>query len=1160
MKKNLIAALIYFLISGGVMFSWFHYGLMYGGGDVGLPAYNPQRFLGIISKPWWSETAPGFPRPHSIGSIPVQVFFSFLQHLGFQAFMIQALTFGLLMFLMGFGMYLLADQFFKEQKAAAFLAGFFYMVNPYMMVAVWHRFIYTGFFFSASLPILLLLFRIWIKEKKFSILALFLLINLLFSYMFTTIAYIITLWVLLGLYTLFEIFIPWVGRKKGFSILLSSGFALIFWVLINTWWLLSVFFVLPSLVAAQHSVNDTLSTLITIGKQSIIPYSLPGLNFFYLFQTQELEGIFKHPLFLLIPWLGVFFIMVGIYKTAKSRNLIFFSLLFIVAVFLAKGSAAPFGYFYPFFFEKFFFLGILRDPFEKLGLLIPLAGSILFALGFSSMAKFFWKRKLAAGKGFMILCIALYFGIYHWPFWSGTLFGTLEKRNFVKIPPYYEQANSWISSQNKNGNILHLPLPTQESTIYRWRYGYSGLDSNIDFFTSNPSIFTRFDLAYLDNALSGFDLITEFNQPKYNDQLRELLRAFNIRFIVLHRDINWQVSKVSSPERMEKILDSLPFIKKQKDFGELTVYQIDENSYLDKIYLSSGFNYISGQSSLPLLWFLRNSSEPLLSSNNDKAFLGLPNMSAITVFPQESIKISTTNTISKDSALQELPAIRILPNSPLYSLILLKESIEESSFQTPDENKELNYAGKRLVEISKVLDKNPNYPISSIIQNYITYLNKAVSKVLSNGFTTREPSTILRNIFARHQAVLEDINQRASIQDRTSTNQALVLLREKMVEMKMKPAYALLPDKDSNKYNRQVYRYSVPSDGEYEILMADANVAKLYQNNLSQLDLQIDNVFQTKNAQFKDDLISFGTVYLTKGQHEISFGIQSSLNLIQNKPEEIDLFSGQHEPRSYDVKVSPFFPNSSYQLTFDYWTKAGIDPVIRTIEDSDSENYLATDALNKQRDYQFMAQVEYNYYNKYWKPYTIYITPRKNSSSLSFQFVSLPWDDCALILAEKILCNKPEIVRNFQQPSTVAVRNINVYRLLDNLLILRRQFTDKPSPPAVSLAYSQTKPLVYEGTITVDKPEYLFFAETFHNDWDLTLIDGNKEFKQTKHFFGNMYGNAWFVDKKGTYKFRISFSPEKYLYLGIYISVSSFAVFLLIWILSKQLKRNDKIS
>jgi len=1159
MKRIVLAFMFYLVITVGVMYSWFHYGLMYGGGDVGLPTYNSQRMLQIVSKPWWTETAPGFPRVQNLAALPVYVFFAFLQQIGLPPFMIQAVVFGILLFLMGFGMYLLTYQFTKGQKVAL-LAGLFYMINPYMMALVWHRFVYTAFFLAASLPLLLLLWRKWINEKKYSSLFLFIVINLIFSYAFSTVAFVITLWTLLGIYTLFEIFVPWTGKEKAIKILAAFSLGLFLWILTNTWWILPVFFILPGLVSVQHSVGNTLYTLFEIGKQSIIPYSLPGLNSFYLFQTQELGAVFKHPFFLFIPWLGVSFIMIGIYYSIRKKGLIFWSILFIAAVFLAKGAASPLGYFFPYLLEKFFFLGILRNPFEKFGILIPFAGSILFSIGFLNLATYFWKRNNLIGKAVLILSFGLFFGVYHWPFWTGTLLGTLEKRSFVEIPPYYEQANVWIMDQKKDGNILHLPLAVAETSTYRWQYGYSGAESNANFFTSNPSISMGFNLSYLDDALQGFDLMTSFDQVKYREYLKELFRAFNVRFIVLHYDINWQASGVQAPEKIGKILDVLPFLKKQKEIGELTIFEIDDSSFLNKIYLSSNFNYaLFGKKYNSWFWSLKSSPTPFLSDvSGSKEPLNLSAGEEKLIFPQVAMRMYDTKLAIEQNALVELPAIRFLPDSPLYPLILFKEFIQQKSFQLPGENLALGYAGKRLVEVYKMLDKNPAYPIYEMMKTYIAYLNKAVTKILDSGITQGGPPQWLKEIFARHQIILEQINEKAIGDNRIGANEALSVLRQKMIKMNLQTISELASKKELGN-SQQVYRFSVPIDGEYEILMVDSKVAPLYQNNLAQLDLQIDNVVQTRNSQTNEDLISFGSTPLKVGQHEISFNMQSSVNLIKDKQEEIKISSGKRDPNAYDIQVETFHSNSIYILSFDYWTQQGSDPIVKVLQDSDPEDYLATGALFMQKLYQPIEQIKEDQYNKYWKTYNIYITPRNNSANISFQIISEPWDSCFLLFPESKLCDKPEVKFNFQEPSTIAIRNIRVFRVLDNPVFLRNNSTNQTSQ-IVNLNYTKKAPLEYEGDLSLDKPSYMIFSETYNDNWELTLFDGNKQYKISKHFLANMYGNGWFIDKEGNYKFRIRFSGDKYLDLGIYISASSLSILAGVSLAGKYLKRSHEKS
>ncbi len=1163
MKRTIQAAFLYLFVVLIIIFSWFHYGLMYGGGDVGLPTYNPQRMLQVVSKLWWTETAPGFPRAQNVAALPAYVFFAFLQQTGLPDFMIQAVVLGTLLFLMGFGMYLLANQFTKDQKTVAFLAGFFYMVNPYMMVLVWHRFTYTTIFFAASLPLLLLLWREWIRERKYGSLFAFYAVNLIFSYMFTTLAFVITLWSLLGIYSLFEIFIPWTGKGKAIKITAAFSLGFFLWILTNTWWILPVFFILPSLASAQHSVGDTIYTLFAIGKQSIIPYALPGLNSFYLFQRQELGEVFKHPLFLFIPWLGVFFTIIGIYYTVKKRELFFWSAFFISAVFLAKGVAPPFGYFYSYAFEKFFFLGILRNPFEKFGILIPFAGSILFSVGFLNLATYFWKRNFLVGKAIIILSFGLFFGIYHWPFWTGTLFGILEKRNFVEIPQYYQQANLWIKDQKKDGNILHLPLASGDSSVYRWQYGYQGLDPNIAIFASNPSIFTRFGLPSLEDALNGFDLMTRFDLSQRTENLKELFRAFNVRFIVLHNDMNWQKSNVQSIKKIKEILDKLPFLKKQNEAGQLSIYEVDERTFLSKIYLSQNFNQvISDQNYKYNSWslFLKNDPAiPLLSdTSKNEEIQNLPGLNQTIVTPSMVIDTSYGRLPSGEDSLQELPQPRFLPNSPLYPLVILKDAIRAMGYQKIRENIYLELAGKRLVEIDKIQTKYPNKPISSIVQRYQWYLDEAVNKILKEGLTVPRPPTDLKKTFLRHRVVLRRIHEKATDQDKGVVSQAIEDLRKGMINMNMQPIYQLRNDKDLSENDRWIYRFSVPTDGEYEILMANPKIANLYQNNLSQLDFQIDDNVGTKISQIKDDFISFGTILLKMGQHEISFKEQNSVDLFRGGRKDLEITSEKHKPATYTVNVEPYYKDSTYLLSFDYWVEKGTEPIVTALQNSDPQEYWQADDLSGQKIYQHEELLEVDPYNKYWKSYKLYISPRTNSDNFSLQIASMPWDDCRII--PKWICGKQEIKYHRQRPSTIIIRNIKLSRILDNPLFLRSKAVSRISEKPVDLTYTKKTPLVYEGNLVLDKPSYLIFSETFNTNWELTLFEDNKQYEVSKHFFANMYGNGWFIDNIGSYRFRIRFSGEKYLILGVYISIFSIVIFTGVYVAAKYLKWSNEKS
>src|SRR5205823_4322591 len=115
-------------------------------------------------------------------------------------------------------------------------------------------------------------------------------------------------------------------------------------------------------------------------------------------------------------------------------------------------------------FSHFFPLGVIRNPFEKLGILLPLLYAILFALGIQVMLNFSFKF-IGNFKTYAILEIILSLHmVFFWPMFAGKLFSNLDKQNFVEVPKTYTQADNWIKkdlsvdSKSKEGRILHLPL------------------------------------------------------------------------------------------------------------------------------------------------------------------------------------------------------------------------------------------------------------------------------------------------------------------------------------------------------------------------------------------------------------------------------------------------------------------------------------------------------------------------------------------------------------------------------------------------------------------------------------------------------------------------------------------------------------------------------
>ena len=221
--------------------------------------------------------------------------------------------------------------------------------------------------------------------------------------MFGTIAYVFPLWLIMSLFSISEIFLPWENKSHLIKILWRSALGSAFWILLNSWWLIPVATVSQGIASQQHNIWESIETLIVISKQAILPYSLQLGNSFYLFDQTELGEIYKSFFFRVIPWLGVIVIFYGMVYSLKKKYLAPYVLIYLVIIMLAKGTSPPFGQPFLLLFSKSFAFGLLRNPFEKIGILLPLVSSILFALGIEGF--FNWSNKILSKTGKKIILI-----------------------------------------------------------------------------------------------------------------------------------------------------------------------------------------------------------------------------------------------------------------------------------------------------------------------------------------------------------------------------------------------------------------------------------------------------------------------------------------------------------------------------------------------------------------------------------------------------------------------------------------------------------------------------------------------------------------------------------------------------------------------------------
>lgn len=850
------ALFIFLFVSTFVISTWFSGRFIYGGAEVGLFTYNPQRWLEISKYVWWDAVSPGQIIPHFITATPLYFYFYILHLIGLSAQNIQQLIFFILFFLMGFGMFLLTFNIFNENKKKyALVAGLFYMFNAYTLIQVWHRFLYVNMFLATVLPFLILFWGKWIKKGKLGHLTAFLLINFLAVYMYGNLAAVATVWFALSIFSLAEIIFPWLGRSNLKKISFRFLVGLIFWCLTNIWWIAPTFSIGPGLLSGQHSSEDNLGTLVMISRQTIMPYLLQLVNPYYLFYQSELGLIYANIFFKIIPWIISAVIFVGLIVGLRSKNYAKYSVTFLITVLFVKGAASPFVYPYIFSFKHFYFLGVLRNPFEKLGIVLVIFAAILFALGL---------QKLYKPAAVLILAALIGFA---WPMFRGEIFGTKNFPVKVSIPESYKEADRWFKQQNENqGVILHLPFSGKDVVTYDWDRGYHGVDQNEILFSSLPSLSRSIGIKRVDDTLGSLTYIFTPPFTKDKKQILKILQNFNVKYIVLHKDIKWQdkdtygdTGGLLKPEVIESVLDNLDYIKKERQFGQLVIYKLTDESYQPIVRLTDNFQIIyPGGSNIMQILSLTNNNADLITPVSKKVDeVALSRAKQILIFPNKKIDY-----------FESSPSAMIEKTNEIYNQLL---QIKEYFYSLGDLQSE---------QITKDLilstEKVSKLPLSEQVLEYEDLMKKIFNEYSLDLNIHRLFNSQIAYVLRWHLFVLNKMGVKQDI---------IKLVDDNAVKLEFLPQY---------KNYGQVFKFTVPIKGDYGLLVPDQGIG----------------VEITANGE----IISSSRMGFEQGNYEISYPVANlSKGDIALRLKGTDERSSKGSVTNFQ-RISPVFYNGKIEL------------------------------------------------------------------------------------------------------------------------------------------------------------------------------------------------------------------------------------------------------
>lgn len=547
---------------------WFHKELMFAGGEEGLLFYNPQKYLELISHTWYDANG-GYPVVLHLPRVPYFWVVTWLFHWGMTSPLLQALTFFLLILTGSLSVYYVVRETVGENLSAPIIASLFYLFNPYSMSQIWGRGIFAQFFAFALIPLFLFLFVRGLNKKNLGYIALMSLASFVFSAAYVVVTNALVVWVPTMIYLIYYLVTNRREKRSLSFALFYTFFGIVVWILTNFWWILPTAKTASSAYFHFLTGTNNLDSLIGMSRMYLRPiWVIRLLQGSIFLQSQVLSWLIPAIAVLSLPLLK------------KAKEIWFWVALWIVGFSISIGANPPTGGIFVWLFTKFSFLQAFRNPYEKAGLLLMLPYAILFTVGWSWL---FRKSRIVAITVIVGVC-----GVLVWPLWTGKF-----NSAWVRVPDYYQKADTWLVAQPGNFKIIQMPLINGDGVRYDWQHTYQGIEPGEFLFT--PSSIGRnvaFNKVYYNVLLQRFGNFaplafgpdpdisrSEFRSSKLWEELIKL----EVRYIVFHNDFDESFMKMKA-EDFKQILVGEEKIKYIKTFDKLDIYEVEIPEGVNRIY------------------------------------------------------------------------------------------------------------------------------------------------------------------------------------------------------------------------------------------------------------------------------------------------------------------------------------------------------------------------------------------------------------------------------------------------------------------------------------------------------------------------------------------------------------------------------------------------
>lgn len=560
-KPSVFYISLLFIVSLIITLNWFRNGLLFATAEEGMPFYAPQRTAFLDSSAWQMDGA-GYLNTSILPRYPAMLISGFLNSF-FPANIVQALFFLFIVFSGLTGTFFLAKYFVKE-KSKSLIVSLFYLLNLFTMSQVFARALFVLMVVWAFLPWFIFLYLKILEGKNKVWLVLFMVFQIIFSYSYIFPTSIFVFWIPSGIILFFKIGENFKNRKVLLKLIRRALAVGLLWAIVNLWWIYPFVKLAGDSFSGSSSKESNIESLQGVSTNFPIPQILQLRQKYYFNYSANSElswgPFYDSEISYLISTLGFLIVLVGIIKARRNKHFIYLITIFLVALFICKGTNRPFGLtFYKWLFNSFYFTGIFRNSYEKLGLVFVLPYSIYFGIGIFGILDLFKKVKIKISA--LIIFLFLFFVYLINPIWTGKVFWDYY---WVKVPQYYQEANNYLNNDPADFRILILPLIPSHGARYSW--GYRGDEPSRFIFDKNV-ISRRLNNYYV----TKYDEIT--NNINSHKSINYLLDQSNIKYLVLNHDIDVKAVGSQDPEVVGQFLRNQEDIEFIKSYGSLEVFK-----------------------------------------------------------------------------------------------------------------------------------------------------------------------------------------------------------------------------------------------------------------------------------------------------------------------------------------------------------------------------------------------------------------------------------------------------------------------------------------------------------------------------------------------------------------------------------------------------------